>query len=89
MTAQFLEAIPTVDSSWGAIVLFGRNCASYKFALAQALLDVAEGGASFVALDDLAVPYARALAIVDLWRTEDVRPGRGGEVWLDALVRKG
>ncbi len=62
MTVRFLEVIPTPDSSWRAIVLFGRNVASYKFALAQALLAVAEGGASFVALDDLAVPYARALA---------------------------
>lgn len=43
------------------IVLFGRNVASYKFALAQSLIDLAEQGKYEVSLEELAVPYAQHL----------------------------
>jgi hypothetical protein len=39
---DFLAASPTLDSNWRAVVLFGRNVASYKFALAKTLLEMAE-----------------------------------------------
>jgi hypothetical protein len=44
---------------WRSIVLFGRNVASYKFALAKALLELAQTGNDAVRLEDLAVPFAR------------------------------
>jgi len=31
--ADFLERQRTLDSYWRAVILFGRNVASYKFAL--------------------------------------------------------
>jgi len=43
------------------IVRFGRNVASYKFALGQALLDLAARQQTLVPLPELAVPYAAAL----------------------------
>lgn len=38
---RFLGATPTPVDNFRGIVLFGRNVASYKFALAQALIDLA------------------------------------------------
>lgn len=60
MTA-FTDVHPTLDNFWRAVILFGRNVASYKFALGRTLLEVAEQGKTFVPLAELAVPYARHL----------------------------
>lgn len=58
---QFVLANPTDENMFRSIVLFGRNVASYKFALAIALLGFAEQGREVVPLTDLAEPYALAL----------------------------
>lgn len=57
----FQDATPTPAGDWRHIVRFGRNVASYKFALGQALLDLAARQQTFVPLPDLAVPYATGL----------------------------
>ncbi len=44
---------------WRRIVLFGRNVASYKFALAKSLLEIAGTGTDRVSIDELAVPFSR------------------------------
>lgn len=46
---------------WRNIVLFGRNVASYKFALAKSLLEVARAEHEVVSLEDLALPFARQI----------------------------
>jgi hypothetical protein len=38
--ADFLERQRTLDSYWRAVILFGRNVASYKFALAKSLIEL-------------------------------------------------
>ena len=38
---SFHTITPTLDNYWRAIILFGRNVASYKFALAQVLSELA------------------------------------------------
>lgn len=53
--SRFMETAPSLESYWRAIILFGRNVASYKFALAKSLLDIQE---SSIALEDFARPYA-------------------------------
>lgn len=58
---HFHQITPTLDSKWRAIVLFGRNVASYKFALASSLLDLSSGSRDFVLLDDLADPFSKAI----------------------------
>jgi hypothetical protein len=58
---EYVAAAPTPDSSWRAIVLFGRNVASYKFALGEALLGLTTSGHEKVRLEELAVPYAQAI----------------------------
>ena len=58
---EFYEANPSLDNYWRAIILFGRNVASYKFALAQSLLEFSDRADSFVSLEELAEPFSRHL----------------------------
>jgi hypothetical protein len=53
----FQDAAPTPADDWRHIVRFGRNVASYKFALGRALLNLA-AQQTFVRLEDLSVPFA-------------------------------
>jgi hypothetical protein len=57
--ADFLERSPTLDNYWRSIILFGRNVASYKFALAKSLLEFIERGDDLVTLESLAEPFSR------------------------------
>lgn len=47
-----------MESYWRSIILFGRNVASYKFALSKSLLEIIPTGKSRVTLQDLALPYS-------------------------------
>jgi hypothetical protein len=57
--ARFEEVNPSRESYWRAIILFGRNVASYKFALAQSLLELANKETISVGLEELAIPFSR------------------------------
>lgn len=57
--ARFQEEYPSLDSYWRSVVLFGSNVASYKFALAKSLLELAPSGKSVITLEELAVPYSK------------------------------
>jgi hypothetical protein len=59
---QFTEVCPSLDNYWRAIILFGRNVASYKFALGKTLLEAAQRGKTFLPLTDLALPFAHHIA---------------------------
>ena len=59
---KFAEVHPTIDNYWRAIILFGRNVASYKFALGKSLLELAQQGRTVVPLTDLALPFAKHIA---------------------------
>ena len=61
-TTPFIESHPNPASCWRAIVLFGRNVATYKFALARSLVELAQATDDLIRLDDLAVPFAREIA---------------------------
>ena len=59
---SFVEVEPTLENYWRAIILFGKNTASYKFALAKSLIDVSlERQSDLITLEDLALPYAMHL----------------------------
>lgn len=58
---EFKEQYPSLDSYWRSIILFGRNVATYKFALAKSLLAVAKCGKTVITLDELAIPYSQNL----------------------------
>ena len=59
--SPFRDAVRTPADDWRHIVRFGRNVASYKFALGRALLELGARQETFVALPDLAVPFAGAI----------------------------
>lgn len=59
--ARFYEIAPSDENYWRAIVLFGRNVASYKFALAKALYDLKDGS-ELITLERLAPIYARHIS---------------------------
>jgi len=60
VSAHFLDVEPSLANQWRAVILFGRNSASYKFALAEALLTLRTEG-DLVHLDEIALPFARAV----------------------------
>ncbi len=57
----FKEQYPSLESYWRSIILFGANVASYKFALAKSLLEIAPTGKTSITLRELAEPYSRYL----------------------------
>lgn len=59
LTPSFTETTPTLENYWRAIILFGRNVASYKFALAKSLLELDRKSGDLVRLEELAVPFSR------------------------------
>ena len=56
--SRFYEIEPTSENYWRAIILFGRNSASYKFALAKALIEFNLQNKNVIKLEELAVPYS-------------------------------
>jgi hypothetical protein len=57
----FQETHPSLESYWRSVILFGRNVASYKFALAKSLLEIAPTGRTEITLEALAEPFSRYL----------------------------
>jgi hypothetical protein len=78
----FQDAAPTPAGDWRHIVRFGRNVASYKFALGQALLVLAARQQTFVPLADLTVPYAAGLC--EHLQVEDRQSTSAQSQFLDA-----
>jgi hypothetical protein len=58
---SFQATTPSLENYWRAAILFGRNVASYKFALGSALLEIGPRDDTLVRLEELAVPFARHL----------------------------
>jgi len=50
-----------MENYWRSIILFGRNVASYKFALAKALYDLKDSSNDVIKLEELAKPYVKHL----------------------------
>jgi hypothetical protein len=72
LAAQFFSREPTTEEYWRAIILFGRNVASYKFALAKAMLQLRPASGYLMKLEDLAEPFALHVA-------EHLRKARQGQ----------
>lgn len=49
----------SLESQWRAIILFGKNTASYKFAFAKSLLELASNEKTFISLEELAIPFSK------------------------------
>ncbi len=59
-TRHFYEITPALENYWRAIILFGRNTASYKFALAKSLYDV-NPSSELIKLNELAYHFSKHL----------------------------
>ena len=57
--AEFLERQRTPENYWRAVILFGQNVASYKFALAKALIELSAHDNESVKLQELAELFSR------------------------------
>jgi hypothetical protein len=58
MSTLFQTKDLSLESQWRALILFGKNSATYKFAFAKALIDIIDAETTSVTLGDLAVPFA-------------------------------
>jgi hypothetical protein len=56
---DFLEKERTPENYWRAVILFGQNAASYKFALAKSLIELSEKRQDDIKLEELAEPFSR------------------------------
>ena len=61
-TVTFIPVNPTVEDCWRGIILYGQNSASYKFALAESLLQLNPQAGELVKLEDLAPIFGKAIA---------------------------
>ena len=57
----FTDTSPDSETYWRSIILFGRNVASYKFALAKSLLEIGTHEGELIRLEDLAEPFSRQI----------------------------
>ena len=57
--SRFYEIDPSNENYWRAVILFGRNVASYKFALAKTLFDLRSRGNDLVTLEELSPLFAK------------------------------
>lgn len=59
--AVFQAENPSLENYWRSVILFGNNVASYKFALAKAILELIEQDTTHITLESLAIPYSKHL----------------------------
>ena len=58
---EFYEVEPSLDNYWRAIILFGRNVASYKFSLAKSLYEFHAVPNDLITIEQLAKPFSHHL----------------------------
>jgi hypothetical protein len=61
MTTKFQINDPSIESQWRALILFGKNSATYKFAFAKALLGLIKEQKTKISLSELAIPFADSI----------------------------
>ncbi len=56
---EFQVNDPSLESQWRALILFGKNSATYKFAFAKSLLELVNNEITSISLTDLAQPFSK------------------------------
>jgi hypothetical protein len=79
---NFIETKPKTETLWRSIILFGRNVASYKFALGKALPELADKEKTFISIEELAEPYSKYL--IEHIRSNDKQGTFSSSKFLDA-----
>ncbi len=78
---QFQINDPSLESQWRAIILFGKNSATYKFAFAKSLLELIEQEKTRISLEELSMPFANA--IVEHLKKSDKQGNAGSSKFLE------
>lgn len=81
MTTKFQINDPSIESQWRALILFGKNSATYKFAFAKSLLGLIEEQKTKISLADLAIPFADS--IVAHLKTNDKQGNSSSSKFLE------
>jgi len=82
MSSIFQINDPSLESQWRAIILFGKNSATYKFAFAKSLLELLDENKTTLSLDDLAEPFSRH--IIEHLRLNDKQGNSNSSKFLNA-----
>ncbi|MDF3078004.1 MAG: hypothetical protein K0S09_1893 [Sphingobacteriaceae bacterium] len=82
MATRFQINDPSLESQWRAIILFGKNSATYKFAFAKSLLELVEKQKTNISLQALAIPFANS--IVDHLKKSDKQGSSASSKFLQA-----
>lgn len=61
MLTKFQINDPSIESQWRALILFGKNSATYKFAFAKSLLVIIEEQKTKISLTEMAIPFADSI----------------------------
>ena len=56
---QFQVNDPSLECQWRALILFGKNTATFKFAFAKSLLELVDEETTRISLNQLAEPFSR------------------------------
>jgi hypothetical protein len=56
---QFQINDPSLESQWRALILFGKNSATYKFAFAKSLLELVNKETTKISLTELSKPFSK------------------------------
>jgi hypothetical protein len=96
MQPTFIPQNPTVEECWRGIILYGQNSASYKFALAESLIQLNPKSGQLIKLEDLAPVFGKLIAShISHSPKQGTRPGKflqsvqnyNSDTNLDALVK--
>ena len=50
---------PSLETQWRALILFGKNSTTYKFAFAKSLLELVNKETTKISLSELAQPFSK------------------------------
>lgn len=79
---NFQDNDPTLESQWRSLILFGKNSATYKFALAKSLLELVRNEQTKITLQDLAIPFSKN--ITEHLKSSDKQGSSKSSSFLDA-----
>lgn len=82
MAINFQENDPSLESQWRAIILFGKNSATYKFAFGKALLELTSKETNSISLKDLSPIFVNS--ILEHLKTNDKQGNSNSSTFLDA-----
>jgi len=79
---KFQQNDLSLESQWRAIILFGKNSATYKFAFAKSLLELIHTERTRISLQDLSKPFADN--IIEHLKKSDKQGNSPSSKFLDA-----